>query len=81
MFDTDRSGTIGFNEFWLVAHFLDEAAVEFLISNFRGSLVDCGGSWRPGGPFLTASTSTGAETLATLNLPTLWPVCKPVRLY
>lgn len=35
MFDTDRSGTIGFNEFWLVTGSLDDAVVAFIMSNFR----------------------------------------------
>lgn len=69
MFDTDRSGTIGFNEFWLVP--LDDATVEFLIFNFYGDLVGCGDSWQPGGLSLTASIPTRAVTLVTENLPTL----------
>lgn len=69
MFDTDRSGTIGFNEFWLVIiSSLDDRTVEFLIP---GDLVGYGDSWQPGGLYLTASIPTRAATLVTQNLPTL----------
>lgn len=71
MFDTDRSGTIGFNEFWLVTGSLVNVAVEFLISN---DSVDYGDSWQPGGHSSTASIPTRAATLVTGNLPTLWLV-------
>lgn len=70
MFDTDRSGTIGFNEFWLVTGSLDDAVVEFIMSN-PDDIVDYGDSWQPGGHFLTASIPTRVATLATRNSQTL----------
>lgn len=71
MFDTDRSGTIGFNEFWLVTGSLVNVAVEFLISN---NLVDYGDFWQPGGHSSTASIPTRVAILVTGNSPTLWLV-------
>lgn len=74
MFDTDRSGTIGFNEFWsVVIGSSDDGTVEFLIL-IPGDLVGYGDSWQPGGLYLTASIPTRAVTLVTENLPMLWLV-------